>query len=294
MTNPKQVPRPAIAAALAAPVALALLTGCQQDGQSAEDTTSPTTTSPAPRGETISTELKTPDGRTVADADIEFTDGYATITVETTESGILSPGFHGLHIHEIGKCEANSVAPGGGEPGDFLSAGGHLHMRGDTPHPGTGDLTPLEVRSDGSARLVATTDSLTIEDLRGSQGSALMLHERPDNFANIPPRYTVNGAPGPDAETLATGDAGSRIACGVLAAASAQATPTTETTTITETAPGGPPAGTAPPATEPPGTTGPPATTESPQTTTTTAETTVTTPPTTTVTTTVPEGEGPG
>ncbi|WP_448494375.1 superoxide dismutase family protein [Mycolicibacterium thermoresistibile] len=168
MTNPKQVPRPAIAAALAAPVALALLTGCQQDGQSAEDTTSPTTTSPAPRGETISTELKTPDGRTVADADIEFTDGYATITVETTESGILSPGFHGLHIHEIGKCEANSVAPGGGEPGDFLSAGGHLHMRGDTPHPGTGDLTPLEVRSDGSARLVATTDSLTIEDLRGS------------------------------------------------------------------------------------------------------------------------------
>ncbi|MDQ2635663.1 MAG: superoxide dismutase family protein, partial [Actinomycetota bacterium] len=160
-------------------------------------------------------------------------------------------------------------------------AGGHLHARGQGgAHPAAGDLTPVEVRSDGSARLVATSDAFTLEDLRSSQGSALMLHELPDNFANIPPRYTVNGVPGPDAETLATGDAGSRIACGVLAPATA-APETTETTTITQTTPVvPPPAGATPPATEPP-----PAETTSP--TTTESPTTTTTPPTTTPTTTV-------
>ncbi|HEY9265263.1 MAG TPA: superoxide dismutase, partial [Mycobacterium sp.] len=41
-----------------------------------------------------------------------------------------------------------------------------------------------------------------------------------DNFANIPPeRYQqVNGDPPPDQTTLATGDAGARVACGVITA----------------------------------------------------------------------------
>lgn len=283
----------AVAAAVAAPLALAFLAGCAQDDQAADETT--TTTSPEAAGETISTELKTADGTTVATADIEFTDGYATITMETTETGALSPGFHGFHIHEFGRCEPDSVAPTGGEPGDFLSAGGHLHMRAGEDHPAMGDLTPVEVRSDGSARLVATTDSFTIEDLRGSQGSALMLHEQPDNFANIPPRYNVNGAPGPDTETLSTGDAGSRIACGVLAPAAETATTTAETTTITETTATEvpPPAGGPAPGPETtPSPTEPPTTTESP-TMTTTTETTTTSPTTTTMTTPAPEGEGP-
>lgn len=283
----------AAAVALAAPVAVAMLSACNAE-ESADQTTSPTT-SPTSDAETLTTELQTADGTTVANAKIEFTDGYATITLETAEGSNLSPGFHGFHIHEFGRCEANSVAPGGGEPGDFLSAGGHLHARGQAAsHPAAGDLTPVEVRSDGSARLVATSDAFTLEDLRGTQGSALMLHERPDNFANIPPRYTVNGVPGPDAETLATGDAGSRIACGVLAPATATTPETTETTTITETAPGAPPpAGTTPPATEPsPATEPPPAETTTP----TTTESPTTTTPTTTVTTTptTPEEGQPG
>ncbi|MGE2724443.1 superoxide dismutase[Cu-Zn] [Mycolicibacterium pulveris] len=283
----------AAAAALAAPIAIAMLSACGSEGADDQATT---TTSPTSDAETITTDLQTADGTTVANATIEFTDGYATITMETTEAGVLTPGFHGFHIHEFGRCEPNSVAPGGGEPGDFLSAGGHLHMRGQgTDHPAAGDLTPVEVRSDGSARLVATTDSFTLDDLRTSQGSALMLHERPDNFANIPPRYTVNGVPGPDAETRSTGDAGSRVACGVLAPATGPAPETTETTTITETSPGvaPPPAGTTPPATETsPAETTSPTTTESP--TTTTSPTTTETTTTVTTTTTAPEEGQPG
>ena len=94
----------------------------------------------------------------VAAAPIEFADGVATVTVQTTSPGRLSPGMHGMHIHAVGKCEANSVAPTGGAPGDFLSAGGHFQGAGAPGHPGHGgDLSSLQVRPDGSALLVTTT-----------------------------------------------------------------------------------------------------------------------------------------
>ena len=147
-----------------------------------------------------------------------FSDGYATVTVETTGTGQLAPGFHGMHIHSVGKCEANSVAPTGGAPANFNSAGGHFQVPGHSGHPASGDLSSLQVREDGSAMLVTTTDAFTAEDLLDGAGTAIIIHEKPDNFANIPPeRYQqIDGAPPPDQNTLATGDAGARVACGVI------------------------------------------------------------------------------
>jgi Cu-Zn family superoxide dismutase len=168
----------------------------------------------------LTTDLKLPNGTKVATAEIAFTGNYATVTVQTTEPGGLAPGFHGLHIHSVGKCEANSVAPTGGAPGDFNSAGGHLQVAGHSGHPASGDLSSLQVREDGSALLVTTTDAFTEQDLTGEAKTAIIIHEKADNFANIPPeRYQqVNGDPPPDETTLATGDAGKRVACGVIGA----------------------------------------------------------------------------
>src|SRR5689334_19519351 len=59
----------------------------------------------------IITHLKAPDGTQVATATFEFNNGYATVTIETTANGVLTPGFHDMHIHKVGKCEPNSVAP---------------------------------------------------------------------------------------------------------------------------------------------------------------------------------------
>ena len=176
------------------------------------------TEAPAPTGEKLTAQLKLANGTPVATADIEFTGGFATVTVETIEPGQLTPGFHGLHIHAVGKCEANSVAPTGGAPGDFNSAGAHFQKAGHTTHPASGDLSSLQVRQDGSAKLVTTTDAFTAEDLLGGAKTAIIIHEKSDNFANIPAeRYQqVNGAPPPDETTMATGDAGKRVACGVI------------------------------------------------------------------------------
>jgi len=43
-----------------------------------------------------------------------------------------------------------------------------------------------------------------------------MIHADRDNAGNIPDRYaTDSGEPGPDEDTLATGDSGDRVACGL-------------------------------------------------------------------------------
>ncbi|MTE14921.1 superoxide dismutase[Cu-Zn] [Nocardia aurantiaca] len=198
------------------------LTACSngQESTDVKGTTPPVfTSSPAPAGTAHGTEggtvpqdstsvtLKDPSGGTVGTATIAKVGNHLEITVEAHG---LKPGFHGLHFHQFGKCEANSAPPAGGAPGDFLSAGGHLQVGEQNAHPSSGDLTSLQVLKDGSAKLVTTTDSVTLDELKGK---ALIIHAGADNFGNIPTRY----ATAPDAETLATGDAGARVACGVVA-----------------------------------------------------------------------------
>src|SRR5699024_5264432 len=82
--------------------------------------------------ESLTTNLLAPDGTRVATGKFEFDNGYVTVTVETTGVGQLTPCFHCLHIHKVGKCEPNSVAPSGGAPGDFNSAGGYYQAPGHT------------------------------------------------------------------------------------------------------------------------------------------------------------------
>lgn len=126
----------------------------------------------------------------------------------------LDPGFHGFHVHTTGECEPDSTDPEDPEAtGDFLSAGGHLSETGTEHGEHAGDLPSLRVGEDGRASMELHTDGFTVEDLRDEDGSAFMIHDGPDNFANIPQRYALAGA---DEETRETGDAGDRVACGVV------------------------------------------------------------------------------
>ncbi len=114
----------------------------------------------------------------------------------------LAPGAHGVHIHEVGLCEA---------PG-FTTAGSHLDLGPagsnvpvDANHPyHTGDVPNLIVNSRGrgllshiSSRITLSPGPLSIFD---TNGSAVIVHLNPDS-----------GQPG---VTGASG--GPRIACGVI------------------------------------------------------------------------------
>lgn len=146
-------------------------------------------------------------------------DDAGTTELSVSFSG-LEPGMYGMHVHTVGVCEPDSTAPDDDsddpETGDFLSAGGHLGADGhDHPDHG-GDLPALLVNENGEGRMTVTTDRIEDSALLDDDGSALIVHEDPDNYGNIPERYAPDG---PDEDTLSTGDAGGRQACGVFEAA---------------------------------------------------------------------------
>jgi Cu-Zn family superoxide dismutase len=109
----------------------------------------------------------------------------------------LKPGAeHGFHIHEVGDCSS----------GDGMSAKGHFNPHGK-PHGNpmgaerhAGDLPSLKAGKDGRARLDVVVDGITLEPGPASIiGRGLIIHADPDDFKTQP-----------------TGNAGARLACGVI------------------------------------------------------------------------------
>ncbi len=134
------------------------------------------------------------------------------VNVRAVVSG-LTPGFHGFHIHAAGACDPSIPV---GQTSPFTSAGGHLNPAGATHGSHAGDQPVLLVNADGTAYARFSSDRYDVESLFDADGSAFIVHAAPDNYANISTRYSAAGVPGPDAATLATGDAGGRVLCGVI------------------------------------------------------------------------------
>jgi superoxide dismutase, Cu-Zn family len=130
--------------------------------------------------------------------------GVVQVRAEATD---LPAGFHGFHVHSVGEC----VPP-------FTSAGGHYNPTGVSHGDHAGDMPVLHVNGDGSAELRFTTDRFALRELNDADGSAIIVHAARDNLANVPDRYHSHAEDvfGPDSATLATGDAGARLACGVV------------------------------------------------------------------------------
>lgn len=126
-------------------------------------------------------------------------DGVVNVKIDVAG---LTPGIHGFHVHTTGEC----VAP-------FTTAGGHYNPGAGTHLNHAGDMPVLLVAADGTAQARFVTDRFTVEELLAGDGSALIIHAGPDNYANIP---TARYDPDPDTTTLGTGDAGARVACALL------------------------------------------------------------------------------
>lgn len=143
-------------------------------------------------------EIKDASGKTVGAAVLtEEKDG---VLVNLKVSG-LKPGLHAFHVHENGDC----TGP------DFKSAGGHFnpfHKHHGVKNPEgkhAGDMPNLEVQPDGSARASVLAEGTTLGPGPGSLlkpgGTALVIHASPDDNLSDP-----------------AGNAGARVACGVIRA----------------------------------------------------------------------------
>lgn len=122
----------------------------------------------------LTADLKTVDGASAGTVSFAEQDGDVQVTIDVEG---LAPGYHGVHVHAVGKCEPESVAPTGGAPGAFLSAGPHLQVEGSTSVPESGDLVSVVVHEDGTATTTVTTNAFTLEDLQGEEGTSVVVHE---------------------------------------------------------------------------------------------------------------------
>ncbi len=180
--------------ALAALVAVTLA-ACGEDDSAIQPTPSvaPPAAMPGARADMVNVQRQ-PVG------EVTFTERDGKVVVEGNLRG-LPPGFHGFHVHAAGKCEA-----------PFTSAGGHMTV-GNQDHPAhAGDQPVVLVAANGTAETRFATDRYKLNDLLPPEGRAVIVHASADNYGNVPSRY----APAIDQMTKDTGDAGGRLACGVI------------------------------------------------------------------------------
>ena len=132
-------------------------------------------------------------------------------TVKVSLNGVTAglDGFHGLHIHaNDGKATCDPSV-------GFTNVGGHWNPSAAMHGHHHGDLPSILVQADGTGTTRAVTGRFEPNVL---DGRAVILHAGPDNFANVPDRYSTGTPPaaGPDVATKGTGDSGGRIACGII------------------------------------------------------------------------------
>ncbi|RIX49647.1 MAG: superoxide dismutase family protein [Rhodocyclales bacterium GT-UBC] len=108
----------------------------------------------------------------------------------------LTPGLHGFHIHEFGDCSASD----GGSAGGHFNPAGARHGSPDNAMHHAGDMPQLVADASGVARLTAYLDGVSLADeAQGIRGRSVVVHAQADDFKSQP-----------------AGNAGARLACGVI------------------------------------------------------------------------------
>jgi Cu-Zn family superoxide dismutase len=122
----------------------------------------------------------------------QMADGSVDVQVDLTG---VPAGVHGFHIHEKGDCGDNGNAAGG-----HFNPAATAHGAPDAPPHHAGDFGNVTANDAGEVHTRFTTRSVTVEAGANSAiGHAIILHANPDDLMTQP-----------------TGNAGARIACGVV------------------------------------------------------------------------------
>jgi superoxide dismutase, Cu-Zn family len=150
----------------------------------------------APAAAQARADLKDAAGKSVGRATLREVKGGVLISVAVND---LAPGLHAIHVHETGKCEGPK----------FASAGGHFNPA-KTKHGlkspegfHAGDMPDLYATKEGMARYQTLNDRITLgpgeTSVFDADGSSVVIHANADDHMTDP-----------------AGNAGDRIACGVI------------------------------------------------------------------------------
>jgi len=121
--------------------------------------------------------------------------GEGNVDVQIDLTGV-PPGTHGFHIHEKGDCGNNGQNAGG-----HFNPTGMVHGAPDAVSHHAGDFGNVTADANGEVHTRFTTHSVSLKSGETTYpvGKAVVLHEKADDLASQP-----------------AGNAGARIACGVL------------------------------------------------------------------------------
>src|SRR6202451_2944410 len=143
----------------------------------------------------VTVELKDAKGASVGSAVLSDSKGGVKIKLNLKD---LPPGDHAIHIHAVGKCEPPFTTAGGHSNPDMKK---HGLQNPDGPH--AGDMPNFTVEANGTAKTTVLDPRVNLDDnahsVFANGGSALMIHAMADDMKSDP-----------------AGNAGARIACGVI------------------------------------------------------------------------------
>ena len=126
---------------------------------------------------------------------IKFTQVGTRVRVDA-EIAALSPGSHGMHVHETGDCSAPDAASAGAH----FNPAAKKHGPPDSMERHAGDLGNLKANEYGKATLSMIVDGLSVgKGTDGVIGRGIIVHADTDDLKTDP-----------------GGNSGGRIGCGVI------------------------------------------------------------------------------
>lgn len=183
----------------AAVLATAAAVGCAQDNKNADaDPKQPRKLAAADANRAVTTavcEIHAIKNSGVKGT-VTFTEAAGKVKVVAHVTGLKPNSKHGFHIHEGTECGEDGMKAGG-----HYNPDKHEHGLADKDKRHAGDFGNLSTDDKGMAHFELTVDNITINGAKNPiMGRAMIVHEKADDGSQP------------------TGNAGGRIACGIIKA----------------------------------------------------------------------------